>query len=55
MLWDSFFLHKSSNPDMLLCVLNTGGVGKEKIATQGFKTSCRKVTAVQYFILRMWI
>lgn len=55
MLWNSSFLHKSSNLHILLCVLNTGGIAKEKIVTQDFSRSCRKVKAIEYFILRMWI
>jgi len=46
MLWDSFFLHKSSNLDTLLCVLNTGHVRKEKRVTEDFNRNCRKVKAI---------
>lgn len=53
MPWDSFFLHKSSNLDTLLCVFNTGAVGKVKTVTQDFNRNCGKVRAIDYFILRM--
>lgn len=55
MLWDSFFLHKSSNLDTLLCVCRTGGVGKGMEVTRDFSRNCRKAKAMEYFIHRMWI
>lgn len=55
MLWDSYFLHKSTNLDTLLCVLNTGGVSKEEIATQDFNRNSVRAKAIEYFILRKWI